>query len=97
MNLFNSDYNKKQNTFEEGITSIRRKNNFFFLNARGGRSIYDLSDIKSYYELYETGGLPQLNFRNNSGLPDTIKNDIQDLFDRIWAVPVAQSAEESGQ
>lgn len=84
MNLFNSEYNKKRNAFEEGIVSISRKNKFFFLNVIAGKSIYDLQDIKSYYTVYETGGQPELNFRSNSGLPEAIKNDIQSLFDKVW-------------
>ncbi|HYD22908.1 MAG TPA: hypothetical protein VEB40_15600 [Flavipsychrobacter sp.] len=91
MVLFNSEYNKKKNAFEEGIVSIRRRNNFFFLNTRSGKSIYDLSDIRSYFTLYETMGQPQLSFRINSGLPDQIKDDIQALFDSIWTPDVQES------
>lgn len=95
MNLFNPEYNKKRNQFDQGIGIIRNRNNNFFLNIKKHNSIYDLSDIKSYYSIYETGGAPELQFRNNSGLPDRIKGDIQELFDRVWKVEPTESAPES--
>lgn len=90
MNLFNADYNKKKNAFEQGITRIRNKNNNFFLNASSKNTIYDLSDIKSYYNIYEIGNTQELSFRDNSGLPDRIKQDVQDLFNSIWGIPEAK-------
>jgi hypothetical protein len=86
MNLFNPEYNKKRNLFDQGVTMIRNKNNNFFLNAKNEKSIYDLTDIGSYYSIYETGGEPSIIFREGSGLPDRIKGDVQELFDRVWGV-----------
>lgn len=86
MNIFNPEYNKKQNLFTEGIKMIRNRNNNFFLNARNDKSIYDLTDIGSYFTLYETTGNPLLVFRENSGLPEKIRTDVQALFDKTWSM-----------
>ncbi len=89
MNIFNPDYNKKRNLFTEGVKMIRNKNNNFFLNAKNEKSIYDLTDITSYYSMYEVGEKPSLEFRNNSGLPENIKTQIQELFNNIWDTATA--------
>lgn len=85
MSLFNSEYNKKRNQFEQGVTMIRNRNNNFFLNAKKESSIYDLTDIASYFNVYEVAGNPELVFRANSGLPDTIKQAVTDLFNSVFA------------
>ncbi len=84
MNLFNSEYNKKRNQFEQGVTMIRNRNNNFFLNAKKESSIYDLTDIASYYSIYEGAGSTELVFRANSGLPESIMKDVTALFNRVF-------------
>jgi hypothetical protein len=84
MYIFNPAYNKKRNLFAEGMKMIRNKNNNFFLNAKNEKSIYDLTDIDSYYTVYEIGEKPSIVFRDNSGLPEKIRIDIVTLFEQVW-------------
>ncbi|MBS1780183.1 MAG: hypothetical protein JST70_12700 [Bacteroidetes bacterium] len=86
MQIYDSEYNKKQRQFEEGINSIKRKNNYFFKNQIYKTTIYDLTDIKSYFEVTPTpaSSLPMLEFNTKSPLPQEIENDIRELFARIW-------------
>ena len=84
MTLFDSEYNKKRNHFEQGVTMIRNKNNNFFLNAKKESSIYDLTDIASYYNIYEVAGGLELVFRPNTNLPANIKQAVTDLFNSVF-------------
>lgn len=90
MFLYDSEYNKRKNQFEEGIRLIRKRNNRFFLNTRQGNSMYDPADIHSYFTIYEYSGQPELSFRANGGLPEPIMQDIQALFQTIWGVSSGQ-------
>jgi hypothetical protein len=84
MNLFSSEYNKRINIFEQGVNRIRNKNNNFFENTRNKNSIYDLSDIKSYFSVDFAGDIPAIRFKNSDALPSTIKNDLVELFNKVW-------------
>ena len=84
MSIYSPGYNKMHNQFEQGIRQIRNKNNNFFENTTGRNTIYDLKDIKSYYDVVVSMGKTVLKFRPNSGLPEQIRNDISKLFYSIW-------------
>lgn len=84
MNLFSAEYNKRINTFEQGVSRIRNKNNNFFENTRNKSSIYDLTDIKSYFSIEFVGEVPSIRFKNSDALPPTIKNDLVQLFNSVW-------------
>lgn len=93
MTIYSPGYNKMQNLFEQGIRQIRNKNNNFFENASGRNTIYDLKDIKSYFDVVVTMGKTVLKFRTNSGLPEAIRNDISKLFYSIWPEEVVAEKE----
>ncbi len=84
MNLFSSEYNKRINLFEQGVSRIRNKNNNFFENTRNKSSIYDLKDIKSYFSLDFGGETPLIQFRQTNALPQAIQDDLVALFQRVW-------------
>ncbi len=86
MNLFSSEYNKRINMFEQGVNRIRNKNNNFFENTKNKNSIYDLSDIKSYFTVDFNGETPAIRFKTSNALPQSIKDDLVALFNIVWAV-----------
>ena len=81
---FSPEHNKKLNEFDQGIKRIRNSNNNFFENTRAVRSIYDLKDIRSYFDVQVSmTGQFVLQFRKDSGLPEKIRSEISSLFYRI--------------
>jgi hypothetical protein len=87
---YSPEHNKKLNQFDQGIKRIRNSNNNFFENARAFNTIYDLKEIKSYFEVLNSmTGQPVLQFRKDGNLPQKIRDEISILFYTIWpgAVP----------
>ncbi|WP_276133737.1 hypothetical protein [Polluticoccus soli] len=84
MHTYTSEYNKQINKFREGIKLVRKRHGNFFDNMINGRSIYDLKDINSYFEVRVAMGQTVLEFRPNSGLPDKIRDEISTHFYSVW-------------
>lgn len=85
---YSPEENKKRNHFTEGITRIKNMNNNYFLNVRSNNSIYDVSDITSYFMIEPSESGCTIRFRQNTRLPEAIRQDIEKLFYSIW--PVAE-------